>query len=292
MQALSRNTASVAQDFHNAGGGNEDQPQQMSLLEVITSRLQSYKNSGTSSEDQLQHGLNAATSPSQCSPPASSLLLTNQLQQQQHHTQTGKRRRRRPTKLQPLNNVDNDTNDDDHDNWASKEAVMDNLYRQSINTYINQLQYAEVDDELKITLADFLENNPDISITQIDWDRTVGNKNQRNKIQSETVTAQPETVTTEKRNNRKQVQPRKIEKQEAFCIAALREKHLERMVAPGLVCRLCKQRDLFDSYHTIVSLMLHKRWRHARTLLSCKTCGDQFTKKYKLILHQRLKHKN
>lgn len=257
MQALSRNTASVAQDFHNAGGGEEDQPRQMSLLEAITSKLQSYRK-GTSNGE--TYGLKA-TSPSQCSPPASS-------PNHQICTQRPEKRRRRPQLKSPP------PPSSDHDQAKlGGSAIFDNLYHKSINTYLHQLQTSEYDDVFKAKLVEFLENNPDISISNIDLSQNL-------------------LSSAEKRSHRKQMQPRKIEKVDTFSVAALRDKHMERLVAQRLFCRLCKNRDLFGSYHTIVSLTLHKYWRHSRKRFRCNTCGNHFSRKYKLNLHQILKHKN
>lgn len=281
MQALSRNTASVAQDFLNAGGDVEDHPPQLSLLEAITSKLQRYNNrmdSHSSDEEQfVLDGYQTAATHNrqrQCSPPASypnkSIICD----------------RRRRTTSTPSDSDQSQSSQSlsspppsSHNTSfrrASGQQIFDNLYQKSINSYVRQLQSSEHDEMFKAKLIEFLENNPDISISNIDLSQTGG----------------VHQSVTEKRSHRKQTQPRKIEKIESFSKSALRDKHMERMVTQGLVCRLCKNRDLFGSYHTHASLILHQRWRHSQRRLRCATCGSQFNRKYKLILHKIVKKHN
>ncbi|XP_052873432.1 protein charlatan [Anopheles cruzii] len=82
-------------------------------------------------------------------------------------------------------------------------------------------------------------------------------------------------------------------------LADIRDKHLIQLVTRRRCCRICQRRGQLEHldnghYHSKISLLLHTRWRHqgncegARRGSQCHQCGAQFSKRYKLILHQKL----
>lgn len=281
MQALNHNKASVAQDFHKAGGqlGNlysklqqhpfDQDIDEENQQEFENNTINYYNNNNISNNNQNnKNNINVdkemATS---CSPPA--VPLSN-----------NQSKRRRTTSL---------TNND-KENFSSPTKsisnVFDKLYQKSIANFMQQIVSEPTDNEsdpaANTRLMEFLENNPDLTIS-----RVKGNK--------KPVTL--ETSPDSKRHNRKQSQPRKIEKIEnAFSIEALRDKHLNQLVSDtGLKCRECakdKTCTLNLTYQSKAALLFHQMWRHSEKKVRCKKCRKRFVKKYQLRLHLMFKHKN
>lgn len=282
MQALNHNKASVAQDFHKAGGqfgnlytkfqqqsqhhfdrDNDEENQQESY----------YNNNNVHNHNQMKHTMymekEKATS---CSPPA--LPLSN-----------NQSKRRRTTSL-THNDKENFSNPS-----KSISNVFDKLYQKSIANFMQQLVHepesheGETSDPSSNTrLMEFLENNPDLTISRV--------KGGLNKHE-----IHPEASPDSKRHNRKQSQPRKIDKIEkpGFSIEALRDKHLYQLVSDnGLKCRECasdKKATLNVNYQSKGALLFHQMWRHSEKKVRCKKCRKRFGKKYQLKLHVMFKHK-
>lgn len=284
MQALNHNKASVAQDFHKAGGqfgnlftklqqqsqhqfdqDNDEENQQESDKDMINY----YNNNNVHNNNQIKHNINTrkekATS---CSPPAQP-LSNNQSN------------RRRTTTL---------TNNDKENFSSPSKAisnVFDKLYQKSVANLMQQLASDTSDEgedqESNTRLMEFLENNPDLTISRVKGTR-------KGHILSE---ASPDS----KRHNRKQSQPRKIEKPDTgFSIEALRDKHLNQLISDtGLKCRECakdKTCTLNLTYHSMGALLFHQMWRHSEKTVRCKKCRKRFEKKYQLKLHVMFKHTN
>lgn len=109
-------------------------------------------------------------------------------------------------------------------------------------------------------------------------------------LQSPNNLQQLSEITIEKRN-RKQTQPRKIEKaEESSAVTSIRDKHMIRLVSRRKCCRLCKHNNYSNYYHSITSLILHTYWRHSENRFKCRMCKEKFPRRYKLNLHLRLKH--
>uniref|UniRef100_A0A336LUW5 CSON001569 protein n=1 Tax=Culicoides sonorensis TaxID=179676 RepID=A0A336LUW5_CULSO len=289
MQTLSRNKTSVAQDFHKAGGQefghnfrlSSNQHQQQGIDNTYN-----YNNNNNNNNNiinnQFKHNIHnknvdmkvKATS---CSPPAEP-LSNNQS------------KRRRTTSY----------NNNDKEN-KSITNVFDKLYQKSIENFMQQIISIPSDDDedddsdanekksqSNSRLMEFLENNPDLTISRI---KTSPQK----KIET-CLEASPES----KRHNRKQSQPRKLielpDVPKSFNIEALRDKHLNQLISEtGLKCRECsKDKDCMTSsitYQSKAKLEFHRLWRHSEKKLKCKKCRTKFVKKYQLKLHVMLKHK-
>lgn len=292
MQALNHNKASVAQDFHKAGGqfGNlftklqqqsphqfdqdNDDDDEENQQEIDNNSINYYNNNNINNNNQYKHNIivdkEKATS---CSPPA--VPLSN-----------NQSKRRRTTSL---------TNND-KENFSSPTKsisnVFDKLYQKSIANFMSQLVNEPTDNKTNDSasntrLMEFLENNPDLTISRV---KGASKKNML-----------PETSPDSKRHhNRKQSQPRKIDKiekpDESFSIEALRDKHLNQLVSDsGLKCRECakdKNCTLNLTYQSKAALVFHQMWRHSEKKVRCKKCRSKFVKKYQLKLHVMFKHKN
>lgn len=97
------------------------------------------------------------------------------------------------------------------------------------------------------------------------------------------------------KSKRKQFVPRKIgtESRNNLIWNNIRDKHLSRLMSHKKSCRSCIARDqnaLNIPYHSVTSLVLHKKWRHWQKKSECEICGHQFTLSYQLLLHRRSKH--
>lgn len=77
-------------------------------------------------------------------------------------------------------------------------------------------------------------------------------------------------------------------------VNAIRYKHLERMVSKKESCKKCQRhtQGMVLPHHTKRSLLLHRFWRHSNHngCHGCAKCDQKFATKYKQILHMRLNH--
>lgn len=297
MAALSRNTASVAQDFHNAGGrtktftnNHSAEENYKQIIAKHTKHLASSKSSPTKSNP-LPYSTNATASnipkwidysmaSANVSPPA-----TNP-----NHSDITTTKKRRST-----NNKENTENVIPSRTQCNQTIDQVNL-KQHFDAYIREQFYNSpkkaplLNDDAaspKRKLITF-ETHPELEVS---------------------VAGEPTDGTDRmEKRGRKQPQPRKIEQIDEIVsppsgdaagndgandLNRIRDKHLVRMVSRKKCCFKCKNRNdmMVLSYHTTASLLLHVKWRHGHEKRLCAQskcervnrkmqhkCGLQFSK--------------
>lgn len=142
--------------------------------------------------------------------------------------------------------------------------------------------------EKSFSLAEFLRNHTEVSISTL----------------NATTIAKPsddDVIFIKEEKRRKQQAPRKVDQPPSLerSVGDIRDKHMIRLITRRLCCRICQnqQRNVASDnchYHTKTSLILHNRWRHAGQPAAnrCQHCGETFERQYKLVLHQKLVHRN
>jgi hypothetical protein len=376
MQALSRNTASVAQDFPNAGGDTIPKKQQLNkgaitvksckdIKGIITRDISDlYGAIGNLQQQQQQqkklqqHQLkNKAMSPIDHSPPASdnnnfsikrrrkssssndkenvNELLTKQLTflKQQHQMF--------------LTNLNESATMSDGERLKAIgeiNEIFDGMYRSSLtiistieNDKFHKLQpkikqepswdcYKDgyeneeggnEENEVQNSLPAFLRNNKEITVIM----------DPKMRIKAEPLYFGDDATnsSSENRKNRKQLKPKKIEKEMdgddvvssqrtnadsakppptkhassssinaaaagAANINNLRDKHMLKLVTKKRCCYICRNKSIdANSYYSKESLLLHNLWRHSPKILECHRCQTKFNRIYKLKLHKTLK---
>lgn len=262
MAALSRNTASVAQDFHNAGGGVKTTfHKNYTMDELCKSTLITNQQHQTTIAKQQQKYSNNKMASNNVSPPAN-LKITN-------HSTTVTKKRRKISQEKENENIN-----------LLCEYFDANKLMQRFNN-VNQTFHSDNKNFIQQQQLSF----PDIQIA------------------NESIWFEPKI--SEKRN-RKQSQPRKIEKnivavpppieEKSKCYNnKLLDKHLLKMVSKKKRCNICEHKKQFMimPYHKKSSLILHNLWRHTFLKYNCKhpKCGQKFNMKYKLKMHLKIMHK-
>lgn len=255
MAALSRNTASVAQDFHNAGGGVKTFTNNHSAEENYKQIIAKYSKQSASSKMPSKSNTTQSTPKwidySMASPPNVSPPATNP-----NPDITMKKRRSTYNKENTENVIPSKI--------SCNQVAQINL-KQHFDNYIREQFHnpkkrpSNIVDESPQPKSFIFESHPEleVSIHSNDVDRM------------------------EKRN-RKQAQPRKIEQIDDVHMKpsiadeqtdSIRDKHLVRMVSRKKCCFKCKNRNMFMmlSYHTTASLILHTQWRHGHEKRLCET---------------------
>jgi hypothetical protein len=305
MQALSRNTACVAQDFRSAGGENF----------ITNAILQDNKGTITLTSvnrDATENGAIGyqhkkkfkATSPILQSPPAVILKAAGLV------SESAKRRR----KMSPFNDKENvnelltkqltflkqqhmiflkNLNESvmsDSERVKTVEEIneiFETMYNNSLSLITSietekrpkslQSSPSKADGGPKYSLPDFLTNNNEITVIMEPKLRGLDH--------------------SECRKNRKQLKPKKIEKgaegeagQARNIISDLRDKHMVRLVTRKKYCFSCRNKSSdATSVFSKTSLLLHKLWRHSACKFECAHCQLKFSRIYKLKLHKKLK---
>jgi hypothetical protein len=274
MQAISRNTQSVAQDFHNAGGGVKSTPRKKS-----TDTIDKYaENNNISQLSLLKLLIEAAVqqqkamSTTNNSPPATSTSVNS--------TNLPMKRRRRSlnddkensdldskgiddgtrTTSDTINNTNKNNNS--QANNRNINDIFDKLYNKSNNMFLPTTFTSE---ESNKSMLEFLQNNKEISISSV------------------------RKPMPENKHQRKQTQPRKIAKAEQKTLSEILDKHMMRLVTKKKCCWTCQASGRQDNchYHTKASLILHQIWRHRSGRFKCRACEKVFGRMYKLTLHKR-----
>lgn len=314
MQALSRNTASVAQDFRSAGGDENfiTNAIQQHIKGNIT--LTSVNRDASESNGAIglqQKKKQKAMSPIDHSPPAvihKTIGLTSD----------GNKRRRKMSSLNDKENVNelltkqltflkqqhmiflknlNESVMSDSERLKTVEEINE-IFETMYNNSLSLISSIESDKRPKIQLQSspvklesvserynlpaFLTNNREITVI-------MEPKTNRERDQSEN------------RKNRKQLKPKKIakdsieavsEKTESMrnIISDLRDKHMVCLVTRKKSCFSCRNKSSdANSFYNKTSLLLHKLWRHSSNNYECHHCQLKFGKIYKLKLHKKLK---
>lgn len=384
MQALSRNTASVAQDFHNAGGENLarsiiQQQNKIKGVNSVSCNIIFNNNNNNSSnvnnnhrdiingtigqqQQEQQKKKYKAMSPIDHSPPATLELITNSIKRRRKSSSSNDKENvnelltKQLTFLKQqhqlfLQNLNASLMSDSERLKAICEIneIFEGMYRNSLtiissiqneNDKFNKLHYqqqiqqqsllkvkreyednnnendydnGDENDENKVhnndfTLPAFLRNNKEITV--------IMDPKNRSKIKIEDSNSSP---CSETRKNRKQLKPKKIEKDildlkqehsnnhqsskidrgnecknsattNSTNINNLRDKHMLKLVTKKKCCYLCRNKSIdANSYYSKESLLLHNIWRHKPKKLECHRCEMKFNKIYKLKLHKTLK---
>lgn len=308
MQAQSRNTASVAQDFRSAGGDenfikNAIQQHNKGNITLTTLNRDATESNGAIGLQQKKK--TKAMSPIDHSPPAVIVKAAVGL------TSDGAKRRR---KMSPFNDKEN------VNELLTKQLTF---LKQQHMIFLKNLNESVMSDSERVKtvqeineIFETMYNNSMSLISSIDVD-----KRQKNKQQSSsddkyslpallsnnreiTVIMEPKRVRdqSELRKNRKQLKPKKIEKpfdvestSRAECssrniLSDLRDKHMVCLVTRKKYCFSCRNRSSdANSFFNKTSLLLHKLWRHSFNRFECHHCQLKFSKIYKLKLHKKLK---
>jgi hypothetical protein len=380
MQALSRNTASVAQDFPNAGGDTTPTKQQLNKGAITVKSCKDIKSiinrdisdlygaignlqqqQQQQKKLQQQHLKLKAMSPIDHSPPASdnnnysikrrrkssssndkenvNELLTKQLTflKQQHQMF--------------LTNLNESATMSDGERLKAIgeiNEIFEGMYRSSLtiistieNDKFHKLQpkikqepawdcfkdgyeYEEGGNEeneaQNYSLPAFLRNNKEITVIM----------DPKMRIKAEPLYSGDDATnsSSENRKNRKQLKPKKIEKEidgdevvssqqkhhrtnagitnipplkhaSSSSITAtastsninnLRDKHMLKLVTKKRCCYICRNKSIdANSYYSKESLLLHNLWRHSPKILECHRCQTKFNRIYKLKLHKTLR---
>lgn len=298
MQAISRNTASVAQDFRSAGGENfiKNAIQQPNKGNIT---LTSYDRDATEPNGaigQQQRRKTKAMSPIGHSPPAVTLKAVGR-------ESDGFKRRRKMSPLKDKENVNelltkqltflkqqqmiflknlNESVMSDSERIKAVEEIneiFEKMYDHSmsvISSIDDENRPKVQQDTEKYSLPAFLTNNKEITV--------IMEPKLRHDDQSES------------RKNRKQLKPKKIEK--AFgeivetprnVLSELRDKHMVFLVSRKKYCFSCRNKSSdANTFFSKTSLLLHKLWRHSSNKYECH-CQVKFNSIYKLKLHKKLK---
>lgn len=349
MQALSRNTASVAQDFPNAGGDTPKQHHKgmitvKSCKDINSSLLNRDLNDlyGAIGLQKVSQQKIKAMSPIDHSPPASQNNLNNNSIKRRRKSSSSSNDKENVNELLRkqlsflkqqhhmfLENLNASVMSDDERLKAIFEIneIFEGMYRNSL-TIISSMdenggkmpkiiqqpqtpkikqepQWEDNEDEenepQNYSLPAFLRNNKEITVIM----DPKKNASMQNDSGSDEASS---------RKNRKQLKPKKIEKEfddvpasqqnvtnvvppknhasssSITTINNLRDKHMLKLVTKKRCCYICRNKSIdSNAYYSKESLLLHNLWRHAPKLLECHRCQTRFNRIWKLKLHKTLK---
>ena len=294
MQAISRNTQSVAQDFHNAGGGvipkksndndnsssnnNNLNQQQLSLLKLLIEAAV-----------QQQRAMSTSYSPPATPTSTNSTNLPIKRRRRSLHDDKENSSESKNVSKKLNGGIESSTNDNtinnnnninintNNANNKNINDIFDKLYKKSYNMFLSSTFTTENSNKSSnFSMLEFLQNNKEISISSVAKTSSTKEENQMTKHQ------------------RKQTQPRKIEKSCKNRLSDILDKHMIRLVSKKKCCWICRMNGRQENcfYHTKTSLILHKMWRHKNGQFKCNTCQMKFAKMYKLLLHNMKRCRN
>lgn len=305
MQALSRNTASVAQDFRSAGGENfiTNAIQQHNKGNITLTSLNRDATETNGAIGVQQRRKTKAMSPIDHSPPAVTIKAVGR-------ESDGFKRRRKMSPLKDKENVNE---------LLTKQLTF---LKQQQMIFLKNLNESVMSDSERVRavqeINEIFEKMYDHSMSVIS---SIDNEN-RLKVQQEkekfslpafltnnneiTVIMEPklrQQDQSENRKNRKQLKPKKIEKAildsvtkpiisldtPRNILSDLRDKHMVYLVARKKYCFQCRNKSSdANTFYNKTSLLLHKLWRHSSNKYECH-CQVKFNSIYKLKLHKKLK---
>lgn len=310
MQALGRNTASVAQDFRSAGGDNliTNAIQQHTKGNITLTSVNRDATETNGAIGNQQRKRPKAMSPIDHSPPAVTCKAAGLLSD-------GSKRRRKMSPFNDKENVNelltkqltflkqqhmiflknlNESVMSDSERLKTVEEINE-IFETMYNNSMSLITSIETDKRPKIispgklddrfNLPAFLTNNREITV-----------------IMEPKLREAREREQNEIRKNRKQLKPKKIdlvgeggettEKPESTrnILSDLRDKHMVCLVTRKKFCFACRNKSSdANSFYSRTSLLLHKLWRHSSNKFECHHCQMKFSKIYKLKLHKKLK---
>jgi hypothetical protein len=339
MQALSRNTSCVSQDFHNAGGENITIQQQTTAKGVnsVSCNTRDINLNGTIGQQLQQQNKklsnsnsnsNKAMSPidQYSSPPATLELIANTIKRRRKSSSSNDKenvnelltkqlsflKQQHQLFLQNLN-ASHMSDDERLKAISDINDIFESMYRNSL-TIISSIEsdtkfskMLQLPSELTFggengcekalddyKLPAFLRNNKEITVIM---------DSAKSRAKAAAAAARIEDQHSEVRKNRKQLKPKKIEKDEELQqqenkraadesripnINNLRDKHMLKLVTKKMCCYICRNKSIDTQKNTKESLLLHNLWRHTPKKLECHRCETRFNKLYKLRLHKTL----
>lgn len=317
MAALSRNTASVAQDFHNAGGGiktltintslTEDHIKQMIINHMKTASNELSFHDLSKTAIVINSNLDDLVEKS-----ASTSVPTNQ-------TMTMSKNVSPPALHPPKKRRKNSTHEKENENVYASSSTYSQLIsalpitpsghsKQGFDNYIRATHLTANRSTMKFPSGlEVLTMGSSASAShQIDTpiDATISQKRRKQAQPRKCIDLTNEEIDQSNTNqsfikteindrNTKETSVTATITSNVSTLNSIRDKHLNRMVAKKKSCNICNK---FNScmvlpYHGIGSLLLHKLWRHSQQKYSCSQCGECFNKRYKCILHKKLRHR-
>lgn len=267
MAALSRNTASVAQDFHNAGGGVKTFTNNYSAEENYRQIIAKHTKQSASSKSPskspsksnpsttIPKWIDYSMASPNVSPPATNPNpdITTKKRRSTYNKENTENVI--PSRIQCNQSISNQA-----DQVTNLKQHFDNYIREQFHSPKKVQSNSNAISPKRKSFT--FDSHPELEVS----------------IQSEAN----ECDRLEKRN-RKQAQPRKIEQideadtkpiafDERTGLNNIRDKHLVRMVSRKKCCFKCKNRNKFMmlSYHTTASLILHTKWRHGHEKRLCE----------------------
>lgn len=302
MAALSRNTASVAQDFHNAGGGVKTFTNNHSAEENYRQIIAKHSKQSASSKSPSKSKplpstpkwIDFSMASPNVSPPATNPIPDITMKKRRSTYNKENTENVIPSRIQ-CNQGDQVTNLKLHfDNYIREQFYNPKKLTSNFTDFCSKQKSFTFDShpELEVSIKSEPSDDersmehPEVEVIikeePIDEDRINGHPGETEltvSIKSEPIDGDR---TMEKRN-RKQTQPRKIEQideidtkpvllYEQTALNNIRDKHLARMVSRKKCCFKCKNRNKFMvlSYHTTASLILHMKWRHGHEKRLCE----------------------
>lgn len=274
MTALSRNTASVAQDFHNAGGRDK-------------AIIDKFINSNNNNQPNKKSLMNDDASPNhQCSSieanqpfNVNAYVFSTSIDDFTSDTQS-------------MDSIDDSTTMTTHKN-VSPPAVQRSSTAATTPNAKKRRQHLIDEKENEMMFADSTirphkQKTPSRSTSAAhDWKHI-----RPRSLETEPSRMPPSKCTDE--NCEKTEQPicdRPSDLPTINRINAIRYKHLVRMVSKKESCKSCQRHAhcMVLAHHTKRSLTIHRiLWHSDQGNYDCIKCGHPFKKKYKRILHMQL----
>lgn len=324
MTALSRSARNtVAQDFHNAGGGARTPTKQeqgadpkeiakslfankgyqqtfiRDLEEFIVERL-------ISGDDQEAAHVDRNKSYSSINtPPPAKRRRCNSHDKENQRQQNGEKAQKPKADVATTWSTDR----------VKINARMRDIFQMMAQHYGNQLQLqkddvgADFGPEARATeslgeLERILKNNHELTISIKDKASSCikysnGDSGLDDEEEDEDSGRQSQGGSLQQdgaKSKRKSFCPRKIDSEPRNNLAiwnSIRDKHLSRLMSHKKSCLVCAQRQsVFNlpHQHSVSSLILHKKIRHWSPLQECRQCRLKFKHAYQLQLHWKLKH--
>lgn len=294
MTALSRNTASVAQDFHNAGGRDKaiidkliNNNNKSSKKTALMNDLKSPNHQCASIEANQSFNENAYVFSTSIDD------FTNDLRSVDSNDLTT---------MTTQKNVSPPAVQRTSPTATGTATANVKLRRKNLtNEKENEIKYTT--DQTTMMMMHKQKHSSKIGSEECDWKgirpRTLEEMSRRKQ-------SLPKKCPNENENENENVEKQTFDDADDNAsraplksassnrINAIRYKHLVRMVSKKESCKSCQRHTqcMVLPHHTKRSLLLHRFWRHsnAQGQYHCTKCGQLFRKKYKHILHMRLSH--
>lgn len=315
MEAISRNTASVAQDFHNAGGVDLRIQHKKHSNNIINNNhinlpLKKINKEAASLQNHINNNNNEVISENDQLKAMSSFLSNFQLRekvnndvevtsppainhsqsQQSKQTQNNKGHRLQDKENSIFNKVEMDFLQNYVKDIISKYYNY-NYKTHELQTNTRSHQFQSHPKNETEEYIEYLKNKTDITLTV-----TTVVKKQPNKdlvVPQATivpiVNAIDLSCAESKSRNRKQCKPRKIETPSELLMLALKAKHTKRSIATGR--RKCFKCGLHISKcrYALHCILKHKQ-SSSQHSFKCFKCGANFPRKNTLKIHHKTMH--